>query len=106
MNYHSYNHFAWRGNDPEPFEKKEWILLALGASLLLLVPIVPTILGFIFGFIGFASLYLLFCGLVVLYKTPSRWEERKGEMTKNLPRNFVIISGSALLILVLLCAII
>ena len=106
MNYRNYNRFAWRGHDPEPFEKKEWILLALGASLFLLAPIVPLPFGAIFGFIGFVSLYLLFCGLVVLYKTPSRWEKRKNEMTKNLPRNLIITSSSILLILVLLCAII
>lgn len=99
-----YNHFAWKGNSPEPFEKKEWILLALGASSLLLVPLVPTPLGFVLGFVSLACIYLLFCGVLVLYKDPT--SKKKDVMAKNLPRNFAIISGSTLLILILLCAII
>ena len=97
---------AIKGIDPEPFNKREWLALALGASLVLIAPYAPLPLGFLFGAIGLVSIYLLFCGLVVLYKTPTRWKKEKDEMTKNLPRNFVIVSASVLLILVLLCAII
>ena len=91
--------------DPEPFNKKEWLGLALGASLILIAPSAPLPLGIVLGFLSLASIYLLFCGLVVLYKTPTRWNKEKDEMTKNLPRNFVIASASVLLVLIIIAII-